>query len=92
MLAYTDFPGPALVNNLNLVITAPRGRIHVGNAGTTAMFDTKNNVELVVIPGAPAGDYRIQVIGSNVPCGPQPFAVIIIGAEIVVSQVPPTGQ
>ena len=25
VLAYTDFPGPAIVNNLNLVLTAPNG-------------------------------------------------------------------
>jgi serine protease AprX len=80
VLAYTDFPDDTLVNNLNLVIRAPRGKIHIGNAGTTATFDHKNNVELVVIPRAPVGDYRIQVIGSNVPHGPQPFAVVIIGA------------
>jgi hypothetical protein len=80
VLAYTDFARSTLVNNLNLVVRAPRDKIHVGNAGTTPNFDHKNNVEVVVIPQAPVGDYRVQVIGSNVPKGPQPFAVVIVGA------------
>ncbi|WP_206678984.1 hypothetical protein, partial [Salmonella enterica] len=31
VLAYTDFPGPALVNNLNLTARSPTGRRYVGN-------------------------------------------------------------
>jgi hypothetical protein len=82
VLAYSDFPGPALVNNLNLVVRTPDGQIFVGNNQQpgTSDFDTKNNVELVHIPQAVQGDYRIQVIGSNVPSGPQPFALVIRGA------------
>jgi serine protease AprX len=82
VLAYSDFPGSALVNNLNLVVRAPNGRIFVGNGGapSAGTFDTKNNLELVHIADAAAGDYRVQVIASNVAFGPQPFALVIRGA------------
>ncbi len=81
VLAYSDFPGPALVNNLNLVVRAPDGTVFVGNSAQPGMtnFDSKNNLELVHIPQAAAGDYRVQVIGSNVASGPQPFALVIRG-------------
>jgi len=82
VLAYSDFPGAALINNLNLVVRAPDGGVFVGNANQPggASFDTKNNVELVHISQAAAGDYRVQVVGSNVARGPQPFALVLRGA------------
>jgi serine protease AprX len=81
VLAYSDFPGPRLVNNLNLIVRGPTGAvIQVGNAGAGNSFDTKNNVELAMFPQAGAGSYRLQVVGSNVPNGPQPFALVVIGA------------
>jgi hypothetical protein len=64
------------------VVRAPNGDVFVGNgqqAGVAA-FDTKNNVELIHIPQAAAGNYRVQIIASNVPRGPQPFALVIRGA------------
>jgi serine protease AprX len=43
VLAYSDFPGPRLVNNLNLIVRGPTGAvIQVGNAGAGNSFDTKN--------------------------------------------------
>jgi len=80
VLAYSDYPGPRLVNNLNLVVRDPASTAHVGNANGTTKFDGANNVELIGMANAPAGNYRVQVIGSNVPNGPQPFALVIIGA------------
>ncbi len=82
VLAYSDFPGPALVNNLNLVVRAPDGGVFVGNGNQPggASFDAKNNVELVHIPQAAPGNYRVQVIGSNIATGPQPFALVVRGA------------
>jgi len=82
VMAYSDFPGPTLINNLNLVVRAPDGTVFVGNGGDpgAGAFDSKNNVELVHIPQAASGDYRIQVIASNVATGPQPFALVVRGA------------
>ncbi|MEH2491841.1 hypothetical protein [Bradyrhizobium sp. AZCC 2230] len=80
-MAYSDFPGAALVNNLNLVVRAPDGTVFVGNSGQPAgAFDSKNNVELVHIAQAAAGNYIVQVIASNVASGPQPFALVVQGA------------
>jgi hypothetical protein len=81
VLAYSDYPGTTLVNNLNLVVRTPDGTALIGNdRGGTGSFDPKNNVELVHIPQAKAGSYRVQVVGSNVSVGPQPFALVIRGA------------
>jgi serine protease AprX len=81
VLAYSDFPGAALVNNLNLMVTGPDGSWYVGNqtkAGALAL-DATNNVEMIDIPVARSGAWRIDVIGANVPEGPQDFALVIIG-------------
>jgi hypothetical protein len=81
VLAYSDFPGPRLVNNLNLILTGPDGTNHLGNvaAGGTN-FDASNNVEVVNVDSAQAGTWRVRVVGSNVPNGPQPFALVVIGS------------
>ena len=71
VLAYSDYPGPALVNNLNLVVTAPNGTTLPGNAPEAgpASFDTTNNVEVVQVSAPAIGTWTIDVIGSNVPRG-----------------------
>jgi hypothetical protein len=79
VLCYSDYPGPKLVNNLNLIVRSPGNVAFVGNGAGTS-FDSTNNVERVVVPQAAAGAYQLQVVGSNVPQGPQPFALAVIGA------------
>ena len=81
VLVYSDFPGPALVNNLNLIMTGPDGARFVGNQPRpgSVTLDSANNVELVEVPSAVAGQWRIDVVGANVPEGPQEFALVIIG-------------
>ena len=81
VLAYTDFPGPALVNNLNLMARSPTGRRYVGNqsAGNTLLLDTSNNVECLHIKLPAVGKWKFEVVGSNVPQGPQDFAVVWTG-------------
>ena len=81
VLVYSDFPGPALVNNLNLIVTGPDGARFVGNQPRpgSVTLDSANNVELVEVPSAVAGQWRIDVVGANVPEGPQEFALVIIG-------------
>ncbi|TBA52714.1 S8 family serine peptidase [Rhizobium ruizarguesonis] len=81
VLAYSDYPGPNLVNNLNLILRGPDGTVFTGNDVGTQSFDKLNNVELVSITSAIAGSWKIQVVGSNVPRGPQPFALAIIAAS-----------
>jgi subtilisin family serine protease len=80
-LAWSDPPGPTLVNNLNLIVTAPDGRKFVGNQrrnGPPAL-DATNNAELVHIEKPAAGVWRVDVVGSNVARGPQDFALVSIG-------------
>jgi serine protease AprX len=81
VLVYTDAAGAALVNNLNLVVTLPDGSRRVGNqtAGSAPTFDTANNVEVVQIDNPQVGTYAIDVIGSNVPLGPQRYALVVRG-------------
>lgn len=78
VLAYSDFPGVRLVNNLNLVVIDPAGKRYVGNqrtANADLMMDTTNNVELVQVDNAKKGTWTIDVLASNIASGPQDFAV-----------------
>jgi hypothetical protein len=81
VLAYSDYPGPSLVNNLNLIVTAPDGSTRVGNQqeGAALTFDTANNVEVVQVASAAAGKWTIDVVGSNVPQAPQRFSLVALG-------------
>jgi subtilisin family serine protease len=82
VLAYTDFPGTSLVNNLNLVVRDPAGRQLIGNgsgsSGQGLVLDTTNNVELVQAAKAKKGKWTVDVIASNVPAGPQDFAIAAV--------------
>lgn len=82
-LAWTDYPAgifaaKQLVNDLDLRVVAPDGRVYYpnGNAGA----DRLNNVETVDIASPAPGQYRIEAKGTNVPEGPQPFALVVSGA------------
>jgi serine protease AprX len=81
VLAYTDFPGERLVNNLNLIVIDPSGKRHVGNqriATADLGMDATNNVEVVEVARAKKGTWGIDVVASNVPSGPQDFAVAAV--------------
>jgi hypothetical protein len=39
-------------------------------------MDARNNVEVVQVRRPTAGNWRIEVVGSNIPQGPQPFALV----------------
>ena len=80
-LAYSDFPGPALVNDLNLIVTAPDGSKTAGNQrrGGAGALDARNNAEIVHVAKPAAGKWKVEVVGSNVPEGPQDFALVAIG-------------
>jgi hypothetical protein len=96
-LAWTDYPAepaaaPALVNNLSLEVIAPGGTHYYGNEGVYAggdpclqggQWDGCNNVEGVIIPGAPDGTYTVIVWGYNVAQGgSQPFALVASGDDL----------
>jgi len=81
VLAYSDFPGSNLINNLNLIVTSPTGSVYAGNQriGGTPTVDTRNNVEVVEVKSPSVGTWTIQVVASSVPKGPQDFALAILG-------------
>jgi len=95
-LVWTDYPGSpgtakALVNNLDLKVTNDVGQSFFGNAidpttgfsvvnPETSSIDTLNNVEVINIKVPEEGIYTFSVYGTNIPSGPQPYALIITGS------------
>jgi hypothetical protein len=80
-MAYTDPPGRALQNNLNLFLQLPNGKKLFGNMGLPQGMnrpDATNNVEVIRLDNAPAGRYLIQVVVSNL-LEPQDFALVATG-------------
>lgn len=90
-LVWTDFPATsgasvALVNDLDLVVTAPGGSVYLGNRMTGGQSasggsaDRRNVEEMFRLDNPPVGVYSIEVRGFNVPQGPQPFALASTGS------------
>jgi hypothetical protein len=80
-LAWTDPPAQVgaartLVNNLDLTVTGPDGRVVRGNGGTTA--DSVNPIETVRLDRPAVGTYIITVTATSVngTFGAQPFALV----------------
>ncbi len=92
----TPSSGKALVNDLNLRVTAPGGTvIYLGNrftggwSVTGGSADTINNVENVYVQSPTAGSWKVEVLGANIPTGPQRFALVIDG-NLGATALPPT--
>jgi len=90
-LVWTDYPGTSgsgikLVNDLDLVVTAPGGTQYKGNvfsggfSTTGGSADRLNVEECVRVNGPATGNWRVDVNAYNIPHGPQPFALVINGA------------
>ncbi|MCL5996832.1 MAG: S8 family serine peptidase [Chloroflexi bacterium] len=84
--AGTPEAGTTLVNNLDLRITAPDGattywgnQFSGGRSQPGGSHDTVNNVENVYIDSPATGTWKVEVIGQNVPQGPQPYALVASG-------------
>jgi uncharacterized repeat protein (TIGR01451 family) len=95
-LVWSDAPaspsaGPALVNDLDLRVTGPTGIVYRGNnfAGgwsqPVGSADAVNNVENVYIQSTGAGTWTVEVLGKNVPQGPQPFALLASWEELTLT-------
>ncbi len=86
-LVWTDYPAtagvyPNLVNDLDLVVTSPSGKLYYGNSPVGqpgGAPDRINNVERLVIPQPESGRYHIRVRAFNIPRGPQDFALVYSG-------------
>lgn len=90
-MAFHDAPAAlqaayAPVNDLDLVVTSPSGKVYTGNlmsqgfsiSGTKG--DPLNNVEQVILPDPEPGEWMIEVYGRAVNVGPQGYAVVASGA------------
>lgn len=81
-MAYTDYPGFKLVNNLNLFASGPGEARFVGNVTGRVhgglLLDSSNNAEVIEVENAARGDWIVQVVASNVPHGPQDFALAAV--------------
>jgi len=88
-LAWTDAMGAVdadrlLVNNLDLVLVSPTGSFYYGNHLTHAQYgsvrDDLNNLERVTVDApVEVGSWSVRVIGSDIPDGPQGFALVGTG-------------
>ncbi len=91
VLAWSDtaaiaLADPALVNDLDLTITAPNGTRYRGNVFSGGFSeeggspDRLNNVEVVWLPEpTQTGLYTISIEGYNVPNDSVPFAIAVVG-------------
>ncbi|MFE5913078.1 S8 family serine peptidase [Streptomyces wedmorensis] len=73
-LVWTDPPGAALQNDLDLIVRADGQERH-GNMGTGSGFDRVNNVEQVHWQQIPAGETEIVVSAHRITRFAQPYAV-----------------
>lgn len=105
-LVWSDYPSTVsasvnLVNDLDLVVTSPTGSVYRGNvfsggwSQVDGSTDRLNNVENVYVQAAESGSWTIEVLGYNVPQGPQPYALIMDGGATGAEPTPtptPTGS
>ncbi len=55
------------------------------------MADRTNNVEVVWLPAAAAGEWTITVAAHRVIQGPQPWALVVTGAVVAPAPAPRRG-
>jgi len=91
-LVWTDYPSSEaaqtnLVNDLDLVVVPPTGGEYRGNWFSYGLsvsggdHDRLNVVECVFIRNPAVGDHTIRIEGYNTPEGPQPYSLVVVGAE-----------
>ena len=80
-MAYSDYPGEFLVNNLNLILIGPNSQVYVGNgqSGANLAPDTTNNAEVIHVKRPRKGMWVLRIVASNVPQGPQDYAFVLSG-------------
>ena len=100
-LTWDDVPGtpnvvPALVNDLDLLVTGPGGTFfpwtldpfdHPAAPAVRTAPDHINNIEQVLVDNPLPGTWTVEVHGFNVPEGPQPFSIAGAGqlSHMVIS-------
>jgi serine protease AprX len=85
-MVYTDAPGADLINNLNIFLYDPDGKFYIGNDfKNSGAPDGDNNVEGIVIENPKTGKWSVHIVASNIPQGPQDFALVISGGGVVLN-------
>jgi len=88
-LAWDDAPGtanvlPALINDLDLVVTSPGGVQFFpwtldpsapSDAAVRTVRNSRDNLEQVLVDSPEPGTWLVEVRAFNVPQGPQPFSI-----------------
>src|SRR5690554_1750634 len=109
MVYWSDRPAspganPALVNDLDLVVTDPSSATHLPwvldhtpdpaklDLPATRGPDHLNNMEQVLINNPAAGNYNINISGFNVPMGPQEYFVVYEIIEDNITVTYPNGE
>ncbi len=100
-LAYSDAPGPRLVNRLCLVVRDPRGRLLAYPRAEAPTFpplsaQVHDNVQRVVVSTPMDGDYQVIVYGCEVQVGVaafpnddgQDFALVVANAAGPLEALP----
>ena len=75
-LVWSDPPGAALQNDLDLIVRAHNGQERHGNKGTGSGFDRLNNVEQVFWANIPPGDAKITFRAFRITQFAQPYAYV----------------
>ncbi|MEJ5166926.1 MAG: S8 family serine peptidase, partial [Thermoanaerobaculia bacterium] len=89
-LVWTDppaFPSSSqiLINNLDLTLISPSGKIFKGNfiengeSREGGSYDSKNNVERVILNSPEEGYWEIKIKGTSIPLPPQNFSLVVTG-------------
>ena len=95
----------ALVNDLDIVLVDPNNVLHFPysldaanptNAATNTGPNTVDPIEQTIISNPVAGTWTVRVIGTNIPMGPQAFAIctnipVAAGLSAAASASPTTG-
>ena len=78
LLCWYDYPGEYLINDLDLCLITADGQRIWGNheQGQAGQPDRVNSVERIQLDNLAAGSHTLQVIGANVPSGPQAYALV----------------
>lgn len=84
-LVWTDHPGRALQNDLDLFLESQAGGKRekwTGNPDALRLVrspDRENNVEMIRLEQPKPGNYLIQIAAHNILHGPQDFALVVTG-------------
>lgn len=81
-MAYTDVAARNAQNDVSIILEKPDRTKQVGNengALNVILPDPNNNVEVIRIDNAPAGDYLVKVVATTIMRVSQDYALVVAG-------------